>query len=83
MVGKQKAMIMIYLINRTLLIQSNRIMQDSRIQIIDRDGNLIKELSMKNQYVSTFPLMLDDGKYLVRVKSESGKKEKQIFISSK
>ena len=83
MVDKQKAMIMIYLINRTLLIQSNRIMQDCRIQIIDRDGNLIKELSMKNQYVSTFPLMLDDGKYLVRVKSESGKKEKQIFISSK
>jgi len=82
-VDKQKAMIMIYLINRTLLIQSNRIMQDCRIQIIDRDGNLIKELSMKNQYVSTFPLMLDDGKYLVRVKSESGKKEKQIFISSK
>lgn len=73
-------MIMIYLINKTLLIQSSRIMDNCNISIINSQGNAISSFEIRGQYIGTFPLKIESGKYLVRVLSGSIKKEKKISI---
>ena len=63
------------------MVQSNRVIHECKIEIVNTEGKVVCDYRMKNQYVSGFPLRLDKGKYLVRIRSETGKKEKQIFIS--
>lgn len=70
----------IYTINNNLLVHANQIIHDGTIQVINNAGNLVKEYSMNRICFNTFPLLVSDGKYLVRVKSEKGRKEKYIDV---
>ncbi len=76
-------MMLINTIQKTLIIQSNQILHNCTVQIFNSSGIIINKFTINNQHTSTFQLSVSDGKYLVRLRSNEGNKDKHIYIKER
>lgn len=72
--------ILIFSIDNKLYFHSSELIDNGRIHVVGKNGNLEKEILIHKCVYGSYLLNLNPGQYLIRITSDNERIEKQLYI---